>query len=794
MSGEIRKVAVIGAGTMGAAIAAHAANAGLEVDLLDIAPSDSESNEDRNAVVKAGFDRMKKARPAALMSKSLVDRIRIGNLDDHIERVSDADWIIEAIVEKLEPKQDLMSRVEKLAPESAVVTSNTSGIPLNQVAEGRSESFRKRFLGTHFFNPPRYLKLMELIPTADTDPEIIEKMRTFGERVLGKGGVVAKDTPNFIGNRLGSFAGMQAVTYALENGYGIEEIDAITGPLIGHPKTATFRLNDQVGLDIAVGVAENLVNAVPEDESLEDLKPHPILKQMLEKNLLGNKTGAGFYKRTKRDGKTVFDVINLDTFEHHPVEDPEIPIAKEAKKQGDLGARLRFLMQKADEDRHALYLRDTLLPYMAYASRRVPEISDTLEDVDHAMEWGFGHEAGPFRKWDLLGVRETAGQMKSLNIEVAPWVNEMLQAGNESFFKEEGGREVVFSPVSKSYEPVRRDPLAVKLDDLREEGKEVSRNDSASLLDLGDGVLCFEIHSRGNSIDGDVLELGYEALRRLENEDWTGLVIGNDGGNFCVGANIGEIATAAKSGQLDEVGKTVDALHGLLMGFRYAAKPVVAAPHGQTLGGGAEIALHADRIVAAGETYMGLVEAGVGLIPAGGGVKEMIRRNLAPAIAAAPSTPPLPFLQKAFENIAMAKVSASAVEAREIGFLDEEDRIVLNADHLIHTAKQEVLDLANGYTPPARGKNVYAAGKSAQAALDVGVKTLQWGHFASEYDGVVAGHLANAITGGGISLPQWVDEEYILKLEKNAFLELLKNEKTQERIGAMLETGKPLRN
>jgi 3-hydroxyacyl-CoA dehydrogenase len=791
MSREIRKVAVIGAGTMGAAIAAHAANAGLEVDLLDIVPSEQ---DDKNAVVKAGFDRMKKARPAALMSKSLADRIRLGNLDDDIGCVSDADWIIEAIVEKLEPKQDLMARLEELAPEHAIVTSNTSGIPLNQVAEGRSEGFRKRFLGTHFFNPPRYLKLLELIPTSDTGPQVVEKMRTFGERVLGKGSVVAKDTPNFIGNRLGSFAGMQSVTYALENGYGVEEIDAITGPLIGHPKTATFRLNDQVGLDIAVGVAENLVEAVPEDESLEELKPHPILKQMQEKNLLGNKTGAGFYKRTKRDGATVFDVIDLETFEHHPAENPEISIAKEAKKQGDLGARLRFLMQKADEDRHARYLRDTLLPYMAYAARRVPEISDTLEDMDNAMEWGFGHEAGPFRKWDLLGVRETAEQMKSLGIEVAPWVDEMLEAGNESFYKEENGREVVFSPIKKSFEPVRQDPLIIKLDDLREQGKEISRNDSASLLDLGDGVLCFEIHSRGNSIDGDVLEMGYEVLNRLENEDWQGLVIGNDGGNFSVGANIGEIIMAAMSDQLDQVSETVDALHGLLMGFRYAAKPVVAAPHGQTLGGGAEIALHADRIVAAGETYMGLVEAGVGLIPAGGGVKEMIRRNLSPAIAAAPSTPPLPFLQKAFENIAMAKVATSAVEAREMGFLNEDDRIVLNGEHVIYTAKHEVLDLSEGYAPPARGKNVYAAGKTAQAALEVGVKTLQWGHYATEYDGVIAGELAKAMTGGGISLPQWVDEEYILKLEKNAFLELLNNEKTRERIGAMLETGKPLRN
>ncbi|HEX6711213.1 MAG TPA: 3-hydroxyacyl-CoA dehydrogenase family protein, partial [Rubrobacter sp.] len=407
MSHRIRKVAVLGAGTMGAAIAAHCANAGLEVDLLDIA---AEDGDDKNAVVKAGFDRMKKARPAALMSENVAERMRIGNFEEHIDRVGGADWIVEAIIEKLEPKRELMQRVEDKAKEGAIISTNTSGIPLHLIAEERSEGFRKRFVGTHFFNPPRYLKLIEIIPTEDTDPEIVEAVRNFGERVLGKGGVIAKDTPNFIGNRLGSFAGMQSARYAFENGYGIEEIDAITGPLIGHPKTATFRLNDQVGLDIAVGVAENLYEAVPEDESREELRPPEKLKEMQEKNLLGNKTGAGFYKRDKREGKTVFDVLDLETFEYRPAENPEVPIGKEAQQQGDLASRLRFLIEKADEDRHARYIRDTLLQYMAYASRRVPEISDTLEDVDHAMEWGFAHQAGPFRTWDLLGVRETAGK------------------------------------------------------------------------------------------------------------------------------------------------------------------------------------------------------------------------------------------------------------------------------------------------------------------------------------------------------------------------------------------------
>jgi len=790
MTHRIRRVAVLGAGTMGAAIAAHCANAGLEVDLLDIAPDEP----DKNAIVEAGFERMKNARPAALMSDAVAERMRLGNFDDDFDRVADADWVLEAIVEKLEPKKELMERVESVARDDAIISSNTSGIPLHEIAEGRSQGFRRRFLGTHFFNPPRYLKLLEIIPTEDTDPEVVGLVRDFGERVLGKGGVIAKDTPNFIGNRLGSFTGMQSVSYALENGYGIEEVDAITGPLIGHPKTATFRLNDQVGLDIAVGVAENLIASAPEDESREELEPHPKLKEMLDKNLLGNKTGAGFYKRTKRDGKTVFDVLDLTTFEHSPPENPEIPIAKEAQKQGDLGARLRFLVEKADEDRHARLIRTTLLPYLAYASRRVPEISDTLEDVDRAMEWGFVHQTGPFRTWDLLGVRETIEKMEAINVEVAPWVGEMLDGGHESFYKKEGSRELVYSPVERGYEPVREDPMIISLDRLREEGKELARNDSASLLDLGEGVLCLEFHSRGNSIDGAAVEMGYGALEALERDDVVGLVIGNEGRNFCVGANIGEISHSAKNGMLDEVGKRVDAFQDFLMGLRFAPKPVVAAPHGQTLGGGLEICLHADRIVAAGETYMGLVEAGVGLIPAGGGTKELARRLVSPPLRTAPNTPPLPFLQKAFETIAMAKTSSSALEAREMGFLDEDDRVVMNADHLLSAAEREVLDLADGYVPPERGKNVYAAGKTARAALEVAIKTVQWGRYASSYDGVIAGHVARVLTGGDLSLPQWVPEEYLLELEKQSFLDLLKNKETHERIGHMLETGKPLRN
>jgi 3-hydroxyacyl-CoA dehydrogenase len=809
MTSAIRRVAVLGAGTMGAAVAAHAANAGLDVDLLDIAPAELtpeeeekglslESPQVRNRVVRAGYDRMLKARPPALMSPSLAERIRLGNFEDDLERVREADWVFEAIVERLEPKRALLERVEPLLVPDAVVSSNTSGIPLHSIAEGRSEGFRRRFLGTHFFNPPRYLKLLELIPTADTDPEVLERVRLFGETELGKGVVIAKDTPNFIGNRLGSYAGMQAARYAFEHGYSIEEVDELTGPLIGRPKTATFRLNDQVGLDIAVGVATNLYDLAPEDESREELRPPEQLTKMLEAGLLGLKTGAGFYKRTKRDGQTAFDVLDFETLQHRPAREPALPIVAEARAQGDLAARLRHILARAEEDRGARYLRDTLLPAMAYAARRVPEIADSLVDVDRAMEWGYGHEAGPFRTWDMLGVREGVERMESLGIEVAPWVRELLDAGHTAFYREDegrsdGGRELVYSPVTRRYEPVRQDPRRISLGALREAGAELERNESASLLDLGDGVLCLELHSRNSTLDRAVVELGHGALKALEDPRWVGLVVANEADNFCVGANLYEIAMAAQTGKLDLVAGGVDALQGLHMGFRFGPKPVVIAPHGQTLGGGTELAMHADRVVAAAETYMGLVEVGVGLIPAGGGSKELVRRVVSPAMRA-PGAPPLPFLQRAFETIATAKVSGSAHEARELGFLAEHDRVVMNGDHVLWAAKQELLDLANEYEPPVRGKNVYAAGEPGWAALRVGVWQLQWGRYASEYDGELAEHLARVLCGGELSAAQWVAEEYILGLEKEAFLALLGQPKTQERIAAMLKTGKPLRN
>jgi 3-hydroxyacyl-CoA dehydrogenase len=798
---EIRRVAVLGAGTMGAAIAAHAANAGLDVDLLDIAPTELtnaerrrglalDSPEVRDRIVRAGFERMSRARPAALAGAGAGERIRLGNFDDDFDRIGAADWVIEAIVERLDPKQELMARVEKVARPDAVISSNTSGIPLASIAEGRSVEFRRRFLGTHFFNPPRYLRLVELIPLSDTDPAVLERMRAFCEDTLGKGPVIAKDTPNFIANRLGSFAGMHDLRYAFDYGYTVEEVDALTGPLLGRPKTATFRLTDQIGLDVAVGVARNLTELVPDDESLEDLRVPPQLDRMLEAGRLGIKSGAGFYRRDKRDGQTVFDVIDVDTLEYRPSQRPDLPIVRAARERDDLGDRLRLLLDRADDDRGARYVRDTLLPGLAYAARRVPEIADSLVEVDHAMEWGFGHQAGPFRTWDLIGVARAADAMDRLGIAVAGWVRDFLAAGNQRFYV----GDKVYSPLTGGYEPVPRDPKVLDLARRKAEAGEVAANDSASLVDLGDGVLCFEIHSPASAIDSGVMEMGGRALDELRGGRWLGLVIANQAHNFCVGANLGEVGMAAYQGGFDQVEQASRALQDLLMGFRYAPRPVVAAPHGQTLGGGAEICLHADKVVASLETYIGLVEVGVGVIPAGGGCKELLRRIVSPAMRAGDDVPALPFVQRVLETIGTAKVATSALEARDLGFMTERDHVVMHPDHLLHAAKREVLAMAGDYTPPVRDRSIYAAGLPTLAALELGVRTLTWSGFASEHDALIGAKLAGVLCGGELSAPQWVDEDRILQLERRAFVELLHEPKTMERIQFLLTTGKPLRN
>ena len=791
MTYTIQRVAVIGAGTMGGGIAAHFANAGYLVDLLDI-PAEGATVQERNKIVLGLWDRVKKARPSALFSADVADRVRIGNTQDNFDRLAQADWIIEVIIEKLEPKRDLMERVDAVRKPTAIVTSNTSGIPIHQIGEGRSESFRQHFLGTHFFNPPRYLKLLEVIPTPDTSPEVIAFVKEFATRVLGKGVVVCKDTPNFIANRLGSFDGLYSLRAAIDNGFTVEEIDYLAGPLIGNPKTALFRLQDLVGLDIAMYVAKNLYDAAPDDESREVYRIPATIQTMLDRKMLGNKTNGGFYKEVREGGKREYWVLDLKTLEYKAPTKTSFPEVEKVKRTEPLGARMKALVNLTDS-RAGQFLWETTANSLAYASRRVPEIADDLPSVDRAMRWGFSRAAGPFETWDALGVPETVERMTRDDIQVADWVHDMLRAGHTSFYKTDNGRLTVYSPLSQTYVPVEEDSRVIILADLKRQGRELKRNDSASLIDLGDGVLCLEFHSKANALDDLIVQMGEYALEQLAKPEWVGLVVGNQGEYFGAGANVALMAMNVMAGQWDAISKMLRTGQGFMQAMRFSPKPIVAAPFGMTLGGCAEVALAATRIVASAETYMGLVEVGVGLIPGGGGCKEMVRRILSPAMKT-PNVDPLPFLEKIFLQIGQAKVSTSALEAKSMGLLDDADLIVMHPDHLLGEAKQMVLDLAPTYQPPARDKSVYAAGKPMLAALKMGIWQFQEARQISEHDAKIARKLAYILCGGELSAGQWVDEQYFLDLEHEAFLSLLGEQKTIERIMHMLQTGKPLRN
>lgn len=807
MTYRINRVAVIGAGTMGGGIAALVASCGIPVVLLDIAgnelhPDDAAkgltlaSPQVRNRTVNTLWERQLKAKPAALMTADAAKLVTLGNLEDDFDKLRDADWIVEVIVEQLEPKRQLMERIDGVRKPGSIISSNTSGIPIAQIAEGRSDNFRQHFLGTHFFNPPRYLKLLEIIPTADTKPEVVQFMRGFAERTLGKGTVVAKDRPNFIGNRIGSYVGQVRMLYALEHGYSVEEVDTLTGPLIGNPKTATFRLADLVGIDVMAHVNRNLYDGVPDDESRETFRVPDVMQRLIDNKALGNKTGAGFYKRTKgADGGSEFHALDLKTGEYQPPQKIRYESVGQVRQIANLADRLRAIFAHGQGDRAGDYVINTTLPILAYASRRVPEISDSLADIDNAMRWGFSVEMGPFEMWDALGVRNAAKLMQARDIQIAPWVDQMLENGIEAFYQREGNAVVgVYDPAKSRYTPIERPAAAILLRELHGGPRELKRNESASVLDLGDGVLCLEFHSKANSLDPQINEMGMAALRLLERDEWRGLVIGNQGPDFCVGANLGLFIGAFQSGKLDLIEQGTKGLQDLLMAFRYAPKPVVTAPFKRVLGGGTEVTLHGAAIVASAETYMGLVEFGVGLIPAGGGCKELLRRIVSPHIQHGVDA--LPFLQQVFETIAYAKVSESGQHARQLGFLNADDPIVMNSDYLIGTAKQVVIDLADlGYTPPNREQTkVYAGGSRAKAAMLTAIKQLEWGRFVSPHDALIARKLAHVLCGGDLSAPQWVSEQYILDLEREAFMSLMGAPKTQERIGHMLQTGKPLRN
>ena len=641
----IASVVVLGAGTMGAGIAAHCANVGLQVSLLDIAPDTLTPDEEkrglklespavRNRIVKAGYDRMAKSRPASLANADAGKRIRIGNFADNFAWVGDADWIIEVIVERIGPKQALMARIEETRKPGSIVSSNTSGIPLHEIAAERDDDFKAHFLGTHFFNPPRYLKLLEVIPLPETDPAVVRQMKAFGENVLGKGVVICKDTPNFIANRFGSFDGMFGARWALDNGYTIEETDALTGPLLGRPNTASFRLADLAGIDIMAGVADNLYAAAPDDESREEFKTPPLVQRLVQEGRLGNKSGQGFYKQVQGPKGREFHVLDTTSpdLAYRPAQQVEEPIIADAQRIGDLGERLRFIVAQADEgDRGAKLIEMLTVPAIAYAARRVPEMSDDIVSIDDAIRWGFARQMGPFETWDTLGVRPTVARMERLGATVPGWVHTMLAAGNERFYQERDGKRYAYNPGSQRYEAIDRGPDQLDLAALKAAGKELVGTRTASLIDLGDGVLCLEVHSKANAIGSEAMGLLTRALDLLDTDDaWRALVIGNQGQFFAAGVDLKEVGAIAMGGDPKALYAFLRDGHELLQRVRFAPKPIVAAPFGQTLGLGVELSLAASAICAEGETYMGLVEVGVGLIPGGGGCKELVRRDRLP--------------------------------------------------------------------------------------------------------------------------------------------------------------------
>jgi 3-hydroxyacyl-CoA dehydrogenase len=798
MNYKINSAVVIGAGTMGAALAAHLANAGVPVTLLDIVPKDAPAGDKiaRNRIVAEGWDRCLKARPANLMSSDLATLVKLGNLEDDFDAVAGADWIIEVIVENLKIKQNLMERIDAVRKPGAIVSTNTSGILVRDIAEGRSKGFKQHFLGTHFFNPPRYLKLLEIIPTADTLPAVVKFMTWFGEYRLGKGIVLCKDTPNFIGNRVAFGTGAFALNYFVENGYTVDEVDALTGPLIGHPKTATFRLIDLVGVDVWEHVGVNLKAAIPYDKfimpSLEAEKPNKLIRTMVERGWLGNKTKVGFYKEVRTDdGKKEFWPLDLQKLEHIPPTKPRFDSVGKAKDVEGLGDRLRVLL--AESDRAADLVRALTYQGFQYASVIIPEVADTPKPIDDAIRWGFMHEAGPFEIWDMLGVRETVEAMKAAGYAPAEWVEEMLQAGCETFYKYKGGIKTgVYDVQKKKYIAITRQPGLVLLTELRQAKKVIAENGSAALYDIGDDVALVEFRTKMNAIDDDIMNMVNEAMDRVLDE-FAGLVIGGEAEAFSAGANLAMILMGAKSGQWEMLDAVVRKFQGMNMRMRYFPKPVVVAPAGLALGGGCEIVMHASRVVAAAETYIGMVELGAGVIPAGGGTKEMIRRIVNPGMRI-PNVEVFPLLMKVFDQIGMAKVATSAEEARQFAILAPADRVVLNRDHLLAEAKREVLHMAAAGYHPSAPELLYAAGRDALANLLVGAWTYKEGKYITAYEEVIAKKLANVMTGGDLTRPAWVSEQYFLDLEREAFLSLCGEEKTHERMFALLQTGKPLRN
>ncbi len=809
MSRRIDQVAVLGAGVMGATIAAHMANVGLKTYLLDIVPP-SLSDEDkkkgwgestpefRNKFSAGGLQNALKARPAAFYLPVDAELIKIGNFEDNLDWLKSCDLVIEVVVERLDIKRSLFERIIPNLKERAIVTSNTSGIPIAQMSEGLAEEFQKNFLGTHFFNPPRYLKLLELIPGPMTEPEVVAAVADFCEKRLGKDVVYAKDTPNFIGNRIGSFSMMYLLHRLPQTGLSLEEIDALTGPVLGHARSATFRTADLVGLDTLMHVAANVFDGCPDDEWRDYFKPPDFVQKMLDKKLLGDKTKGGFYKKTKdAEGKTQIQTLDLETLAYRPQEKARIASLGPIKAMDDLEARLKALIWA--KDKAGLFTWDQMAHGLIYAANRLGEIADDIAQIDKAVRAGFNRDLGPFEVWDAVGPAKSVKRMEEEGLDPPVWVKDMLARGFESFYKWENGTHYYYDPKSGQYQVLERRPEIVLLKSLKDQNKVVKTNPGASIYDLGDGVAGLEFHTKMNALGIEIGNMMKDAAK-IVAESFAGLVIANHAPNFSVGANLGLVLFTAQEEEWDELDFMVRELQKAVMGLKYLDKPVVGAPAGMALGGGCEVLLGCDRVRGAAESYIGLVESGVGVVPAGGGCKELLIRNtehlfeLQKGGVYPKQIDLLPFVARAFETIFLAKVATSFKEAVHLGYLRPTDKMTINRDFLIHDAKKTVLAMnLESYEPP-RPKPIRVMGVDGKAVFEYAVYTMKKAGYLSEYDAVVADKLAWVLTGGDVLPDTEVSEHYILDLEREAFLSLCGDHRTQARMAHTLKTGKPLRN
>lgn len=794
LSYQINKAAVLGSGVMGSGIAAHLANIGIPVLLLDIVPKELSADEEkkgltlsdksvRNRFAEGALQKLLKQKPAPLTSKKNLSLITAGNLEDDLVQLKDVDWIIEVVVENLAVKKELFSKLDAVRKEGTIISSNTSGISIEAMAEGRSEDFRKHFLGTHFFNPPRYLKLLEVIPASSTLPEVVDFMVTFGEDRLGKGVVLAKDTPNFIANRIGTYGLLVTLREMTAKGYSIGEVDSVTGPLIGRPKSATFRTLDVVGLDTFAHVAKNVFDQT-EGEEREIFDVPDYVRKMIDNGWIGAKSGQGFFQKKDKD---ILE-LNLQTFEYEPMKKLKTPSIEMAKQQKGVAAKVKALVHAKDRTGELLW--SILSPTLRYSAELNGVIADTIVDIDRAMKWGFGWELGPFELWDAIGVKESIDRMKAEGAKIPAFAEALLAKGYESFYREVDGEVQFFD--GEDYQAV---PVNEKVIDLKRWKKKhgvIKKNSGASLIDLGDGVALLEFHSKSNAIGLDIIQMINFAVDEVE-KNYKGLVIGNLGRNFCVGANLGLILMEAQDDNIFELDFTIKAFQNAMMKIKYSRKPVVAAPFGMTLGGGAEVCLPAAHIQASMETYMGLVEAGVGLIPGGGGNKELYMKHLK-GLPLGVQVDYQYVANKVFETIAMAKVSTSAEEAHENNFLNFADGVSVNSDHLLYDAKQAALRLyEGGYQPPKREK-VPVTGDSGYATLLLAAEGMYLSGYISEHDLKIAKKLSYVLSGGKVPYGTEVDEQYLLDLEREAFLSLVAEPKSQQRMQYMLMKGKPLRN